>query len=214
VAGPHPMIREPLSPERLAAIAIAERQAMQKPTELSRLLALVADLEPRRVIEIGTYRGGTLWCFAQLATSDAVLVSVDVPGGDYGGGYGETEARRFRNFCRHEQRIVTVTLDSHDPATVQQVRAELGGEPADLLFIDGDHSYDGVKVDFELYSPLVRRGGLVAFHDIIPHARAARCEVDRLWSELRDAHRSVELIAEDEGLERGRWAGIGVLWIE
>ena len=35
----------------------------------------------------------------------------------------------------------------------------------DVLVIDGDHSYDGVKVDFELYGPLVRKGGVIVFDD-------------------------------------------------
>jgi predicted O-methyltransferase YrrM len=38
----------------------------------------------------------------------------------------------------------------------------------DFLFIDGDHTYEGVKQDFEMYTPLVRKGGLVAMHDIVP----------------------------------------------
>jgi len=38
----------------------------------------------------------------------------------------------------------------------------------DFLFIDGDHTYEGVEGDFEMYSPLVRRGGIIAFHDIVP----------------------------------------------
>jgi cephalosporin hydroxylase len=206
-------LRAPLAPDRLAAIAIEEREAVQKPGELTELLAIVAELRPRRVVEIGTFHGGTLWSFCQLATSDAVLVSVDLPGGDFGGGYDEAQSRRFRNFCCHEQRVVTLPLDSHDPATVEDVRRELGGEPVDLLFVDGDHTYEGVKRDFELYSPLVRSGGVVAFHDILPDSDWERSEVDRLWAEVREAYRSREILAPDEGLEHGRWAGIGVLWI-
>lgn len=38
-------------------------------------------------------------------------------------------------------------------------------KPIRLLFIDGDHSYEGVKLDFEMWSPFVIDGGLVAFHD-------------------------------------------------
>ena len=33
----------------------------------------------------------------------------------------------------------------------------------DLLFIDGDHSYEGVRQDYKMYSKLVRDGGLIAF---------------------------------------------------
>lgn len=38
-------------------------------------------------------------------------------------------------------------------------------KPIDLLFIDGDHSYEGVKSDYEAWSPFVKVGGVIAFHD-------------------------------------------------
>jgi predicted O-methyltransferase YrrM len=207
-------VRAPLPPARLAAIAIEERDAAQKPSELTALLELVAELRPRRVVEIGTFHGGTLWAFAQLATSDATLVSVDLPGGEFGGGYTEEQAARFKNFLRHGQQVVALPLDSHDEATLTAVREALGGAPVDLLFIDGDHRYQGVNRDWELYSPLVRKGGLVAFHDILPDSDWEGSEVDRLWRELRDRYPSREIIAELEGLHKGRWAGIGALWID
>jgi predicted O-methyltransferase YrrM len=76
------------------------------------------------------------------------------------------------------------------------------------LFIDGDHSYEGVKKDFEMYSPLVAEGGLIAFHDIAVHTKFTGCEVDRLWNEIKPAFRHREIIAD---LKQG-WAGIGVVW--
>jgi len=39
------------------------------------------------------------------------------------------------------------------------------GEPADLVFVDGDHSEQGVRTDWELWSPLVAPGGVMLFHD-------------------------------------------------
>ena len=54
---------------------------------------------------------------------------------------------------------------SHDPATVHKAHQHLAGG-IDLLFIDGDHQYASVLTDWLLYSPLVRPGGLVAFHDV------------------------------------------------
>jgi predicted O-methyltransferase YrrM len=38
-------------------------------------------------------------------------------------------------------------------------------EPIDLLFVDGDHSYIGVKTDWDLYFPLLKKGSIVIFHD-------------------------------------------------
>ncbi len=206
-------VRAPLSPPRLAAIAIEERNAVQKPSEFTGLLELVAELTPRTVVEIGTYQGGTLWAFAQLATPDAVLVSVDLPGGDFGGGAGEAGAERFQTFRRPGQRIVALPLDSHDPETVAQVRRELHDQPVDFMFIDGDHSVAGVTADFELFSPLVRSGGIVAFHDILPDNDVRESRVDVFWERVSGDYRAQELLAPDEGLQMGRWAGIGVLWM-
>jgi len=49
-----------------------------------------------------------------------------------------------------------------------------------VLFPDGDHSYEGVKRDFEMYSPLVRPGGIIAFHDTV-----FMDGVRRFWAELK-----------------------------
>lgn len=54
---------------------------------------------------------------------------------------------------------------SFDPATIQKAYQHLAGG-VDLLFIDGDHQYASVLTEWLLYSPLVKPGGLIAFHDI------------------------------------------------
>lgn len=47
------------------------------------------------------------------------------------------------------------------------MRRLLGSRPIELLFIDGDHTLEGVRRDLELYGRLLAEGGLVAFHDIV-----------------------------------------------
>jgi predicted O-methyltransferase YrrM len=59
-----------------------------------------------------------------------------------------------------------VRADSHQMDTLEQVKQLFGGSEIDFLFIDGDHSYEGVKRDWEMYSTLVRKGGIIAFHDV------------------------------------------------
>jgi hypothetical protein len=132
---------------------------MQVREELEALGKLIAALKPRRALEIGTARGGTLLMLARLAHPQATLISVDLPGGPFGGGYSARRAWVYRRFARRGQRIWTLRADSHDPATLEQVQEILAGQPLDYLFIDGDHRYQGVKQDFKMYGPLVRKGG-------------------------------------------------------
>jgi hypothetical protein len=55
--------------------------------EIAKLIEIVAGLRPRVVLEIGTVGGGTLFLFTRAADPDAKIISMDLPGGPFGGGY-------------------------------------------------------------------------------------------------------------------------------
>jgi len=75
----------------------------------------------------------------------------------------------------------------------------------DFLFIDGDHSREGVWADFRLYSPLVRAGGLIAFHDVSEHTYPAVEGVMQFWREFKAEHATDErVLGNDPGY------GVGV----
>ena len=93
---------------------------------------------------------------------------------------------------------------------LDRAKAVLGGQALDYLSIDGDHTYEGVKRDFELYAPLVRQGGIIALHDIVEHPPALECEVSRFWNQIKSQYRHTELI---EDPQQG-WAGIGLLYVD
>ena len=57
--------------------------------------------------------------------------------------------------------------DSHSPDTIASIHRQWPNG-FDLVFIDGDHSYSGVRADTISYADLVKPGGLLAFHDIVP----------------------------------------------
>jgi predicted O-methyltransferase YrrM len=181
----------------------------QVKSEILKLCEIVADQKPKCVLEIGTNNGGTLFLWTQLADPNATIVSIDLPGGTYGGGYDAWRKTFYKSFARERQILHLLRADSHDPATFEALRRTIGDLPIDFLFIDGDHRYAGVKQDFEVFAPLVRPGGIVAFHDILAHSVEARCEVDRFWEEVKSGFENAELI-EDAG--QG-WAGIGVLFM-
>jgi predicted O-methyltransferase YrrM len=199
-----------LTSRRLAHDAV-QRGAYQKETELAPLIDLVRRDRPKVVVEIGTAAGGTFYAWCRVAAHDAILVSIDLPGGDFGGGYTVEDVVRFRTYGRRRQSLHFLREDSHEESTRAQLQEILGGRPIDFLMIDGDHRYAGVKRDLELYAPLVREYGVVAFHDVLPHPEVPSCEVDRLWREVRGNYEYEEFLdpADDRGF--GQWGGIGVL---
>jgi predicted O-methyltransferase YrrM len=83
----------------------------------------------------------------------------------------------------------------------------LSGRAIDFLFIDADHTYEGVRRDFQLYSPLVAKGGLIALHDIAPTAPSEEYGVRQLWNEINPAFQWREIIADPK--QQGY--GIGLL---
>jgi predicted O-methyltransferase YrrM len=152
-------------------------EPVQIRSEAIAFLSLLRDERPRRVLEVGTANGGTLYLLSWAAASDARLLSIDV-----------REAPRvrrllYRGFVGRRQRVAVRTADSHDRETRVSVERFFRGAPLDVLFIDGDHSYDGVRRDYELYAPLVRPGGLIAFHDIVEGPETAVGGVPRFWRE-------------------------------
>lgn len=185
--------------------------AAQKHAELASLVDLVCGYKPRTVVEIGTMRGGTLKAWCECAADDALIVSIDLPGGEWGGGYTEMEIPRLESYACGQQRMVLLRCDSHLDATKTALRRHLRRRKIDFLFIDGDHTYHGVRQDFEMYSPLVARGGLIAFHDVMHHPAVPGCEVDRFWSEIKDRFEHFEFTHDGDERGYGPWGGIGAL---
>ena len=74
-----------------------------------------------------------------------------------------------------------------------------------VLFVDGDHTYEGVRADFLMYRDYVRPSGYIAFHDINDSEfhRANMVGVARLWDELKGHKIEFNL--------NQTWAGIGVI---
>jgi len=170
-------------------------QTAQVRPEIIQLAEWVEKRRPRTVVEIGTAHGGTLFLWCRLADPQATIVSIDLPGGIHGGGYPYWKSWIYRRFRMAGQTLRLLRGDSHRPEMLAQLKSLLPGDgKVDFLFIDGDHTYEGVKADFEMYSPLVRPGGLVVFHDICKHAEAVNCQVDRFWHEVKNERRAHEFV--------------------
>ncbi len=184
--------------------------------EILELLKILAVRKPKVLLEIGTANGGTLFLFSRIASDDGVLIGIDLPGGAFGGGYPEWRTPLYKAFATQNQKIHLIRDDSHKYTTCNTVMEIIGNNKLDFLFIDGDHTYDGVKRDFELYTPLVKYGGIIAFHDIVPShfvkygitTEARTGDVYRFWKEIKNNYQHQEIIAQKE--QDG--FGIGVIY--
>jgi len=191
---------------RPGSLRIAPNQVR---SELRDFLVLVQQLKPRAVLEIGTGRGGTLFLCTRVAAPDAILVSVDLSSAEdrrFAGGDVKQRRPLFEAFALDRQRVHFLVGDSHAADTRARVERKLRGREVDLLFIDGDHTEEGVRNDFELYHGLVRRGGVIAFHDIVDGTPEFVGGVPDFWRSIRTA--DAQEFVEDRA--QGGF-GIGVL---
>jgi hypothetical protein len=79
------------------------------------------------------------------------------------------------------------------------------------LFIDGDHSYQGARFDFETYGPMVKSGGIIALHDIYPSKAESEIQVHVLWAEIVRAGYVVKELVCAKTPEI--WGGIGLVYV-
>ncbi|TWI86310.1 methyltransferase family protein [Chitinophaga japonensis] len=192
---------------------------LQEPWEFAKLLDIYKAHAPRKVLEIGSFYGGTIWFWLEYQAATTVdgrnfyelptvhgslrcLTSIDYPIGPSDGRYEEMiRCRALWAEWTKDIEFHDIQGDSHNPVTIQRARSVYPHNDVDFLFIDGDHSYAGVKADYENYTPLVRTGGLIVLHDVygLP-------EVKQFWKELKKTERTQTIIGQPGG-----W-GIGIVY--
>jgi len=175
-------------------------KATQVEFELNELLKIAKG--KKLILEIGTDQGGTLYNFLQVADEKAEIISVDLPNGL--GNNGWLDESVMQSWKKSGQKLHIIKADSHDSLTLEKVKNILNGRKFDFTFIDGDHTYDGVKKDYEMYGEY---SNIVAFHDIVPHVQSG-VGVKQFWDEITG--NKTEII---ENTKQG-WGGIGVIYME
>jgi predicted O-methyltransferase YrrM len=139
-------------------------RALHSPAEAAVIERLARDATV--AVEIGVYEGASAAVLCRALPPGAVLHLID-PFVDASGhalppGWGATEAAT--------RKVVERARGASGPAVHWHVApsAEVGRgwtTPIDLVFVDGDHSEEACRADWELFSPHVTPGGVVAFHD-------------------------------------------------
>ena len=176
----------------------------QHGAEIVPFCEVIKEEAPTNFLEVGTKWGGTFFLWCQFC--DGLKISVDLPGAGWGGkrikgSRVEVREDRLHSFADD---VHVLNMDSHSEETVDAAKKILGRKKLGFLFIDGDHTYAGVKQDYEMFSPLVRKGGIIGFHDMAKKAKHVRAgvEVSKLWDEI-DVPNKQEIICT------ASWGGIG-----
>jgi predicted O-methyltransferase YrrM len=130
--------------------------------EAALLYRLGRDATTGPVVEIGRFKGGSTLIFAsamrdgvELWSYDAhVALRPDMPGEQLD---AELRAALERYSLAHKVHMLVADSRTADPPH----------RPLEVLFIDGDHSYEGAKADYERWSAFVRPGGHLLLHDAV-----------------------------------------------
>lgn len=145
----------------------------------------------RAAVEIGVWHGVNTRSFRAAMHPEGVIFAVDpFPVGRFGVSWQKRIAHREANAIKNAQ---IVWLEEYSSTAVNSF-TKLSKHPIDFMFIDGDHSYDGVRTDWELWSPLIAQGGVIALHD-------SRSYVDRQIDHVGAARYTAEVIRKDPRFE-------------
>ena len=119
----------------------------------------------RCLVEIGVWHGVTTCRLRAAMAADGVLFGVDpFPVGRLGfSAQWEIARKEVRKVANGSMRWVRLT-----GVEAARDHASLETGAVDFVFIDGDHSFDGLRGDWEAWSPLVSANGVIALHDSCP----------------------------------------------
>ncbi len=151
---------------------------------------LMAMLKPRQFVELGTHRGDSYCSFCQAVIQyklNTRCYAVDTWAGDSQAGHyapnilanlKQYHDVRYKNFSTLMQMDFNAAINDFEDGSI------------DLLHIDGLHTYDAVKHDFETWLPKVSQNGVILFHDTAVINKDFG--VWKLWQELSNKYRGCE----------------------
>lgn len=161
--------------------------------DVAMLLKLTVCTKPKRLMEVGSFRGYTALYLAQHTAVDAQIVTVDMYP-EHGEAYRDTPYDK--KIDRRVGKISQEMFLSDDPGSY------------DLIFIDADHSYEGVKRDTELILPLIAPDGFLVWHDYANWGYFdGKNGVPEYLGELSERLPIAHVIGSDIAIYSPAWAG-------
>ena len=147
---------------------------------------IVEQLKPKKIVELGSHYGVSLFSFceaAEIYSPETFVYGVDTWEGDKQAGYYKESV--YEQVTNHQElyhkkrcRLIRSTFD--------EASNYFENKSIDLLHIDGLHTYDAVKHDYDVWVKKVMKNGTILFHDC--NVRERDFGVWKLWNELKENH--------------------------
>ena len=135
------------------------------PRERLALMTLARQERVQVIVEIGSYLGASAAAFAAGAKFDSVIYCIDTWNNDE---MTDEQRDTFSDFLVNTRRFSSKIVPVRGRSTDRQITNKIRdcAKSVDLLFIDADHSYQGVLADWKAYRPMLSANAIIAVHDI------------------------------------------------
>jgi len=129
---------------------------------------LAKEIKHGAIVELGSYLGKSASVFAAMSGKDTVIYCIDLWNNcAMPGGVLDTYTEFLKNIEPWKDRIIPIRANTHDEKfqTIPAIDFSEGMLEIDLLFIDGDHSYEGCLADLKCWYSRVKPGAKIVLHD-------------------------------------------------
>ena len=154
---------------------------------------LVQTTKPRVIVELGVDYGFSTFVFANAVKQnnyDTTVYGIDMFEGDIHTGIRNTYNQVIENKRMNNLDCLEIIVDDFEAAS------KIWTMPIDILHIDGLHTYEAVKTDFENWHKFVKDDGIILFHDVTSFSDT----VGRFFNSIDESHGHKTFFTHSAGL--------------